>query len=323
MNESEVRRSEYDGSVRAIPPDEVAKASSNPGFRLGHDARFLLVAVGGGAMRVARSAARQSVPYVETIAINGDDRVVEALDFQRRVRVDLPRDGAVDEEGLPLAQPLPQLQQELDQVFEGATFVTIVASLGGGAGTEVLPSVLESAARNAPFLSVFLMKPFQCEQERRSLADHVLEAISTQGSFAGRVARKDAALRVLDNQLAVPTQARRPFNQLDRLWGDLVAAHIRDHFVAPAESALEEYRLAREARSPLNLPAEGPVPPPFPSSPIPFPAGPGGLSRMPDAVDPIHPMAAPLPPPVDDDGGMEILLEIASDLPPNPRAPSV
>jgi hypothetical protein len=317
MNESGAKRSEHADNVRAIPPDEVAKATSPHGFRLGHDARFLLVAVGGGAMRVARSAARQAVPYLETVAINGDDRVVEALDFHRRMRVELPRDGGVDAEGSNVVVALPQLQQELEQVFEGTTFVTIVASLGGGAGTEVLPSVLEAAARHAPFLSVFVLKPFLCEEERRTLADRSLEAIRSQGAFAERVHRNEAALRVMDNELAVPTQGRRPFNQLDRLWGDLVAAHIRDHFVAPAESALEEYRLAREAREPLNLP-EGPSAP-TPGGPSSIPPG---ISPMPDSLAPPLAVEAPPASPSDPGPGLEILLEICPDPSPVPRAPS-
>lgn len=309
MNEAEVQRSEHDGSVRVIPPEEAARAALT-GFRLGQEARFLLVAVGGGALRVARAAAREGVRYVETVAINGDDRVMEALDFQRRIRVELPRDGAVDEAGLPLVEPLPQLRGDLDRLFEGCTFVTIVGSLGGEAGTEVLPSVLDAAARHAPFLSVFLLKPFACEEERRRLADHALLALKTHGSFADRSARKDATLRVLDNEVAARTQRRLPFNQLDRLWGDLIASHIRDHYIVPAESALEEFRLAMQARAPLNVPA-GPAPPPLPHQPH-------GVGPLPEALPPLPAIAtaSAIPPAAE----LEILLEVG-ELPPPPRPP--
>lgn len=314
MQESEAEPTKKNADVRAIPPERSAKADSPGDFRLGHEARFLLVAVGGGAMRVARAATRAGVRYVETVAVNGDDRVMEAIDFHRRVRVDLPRDGAVDGEGLPLVQPLPHLQTDLDRIFEGSTFVTVIASLGGEAGTEVLPSVLDAAARHAPFLSVFLLKPFACEAERRRRAEHALEAVKAQGEFAHRVAATNVTLRVLDNEAAARTQARQPFNHLIQLWGDVVAAHIHDRYVVPAESALEEFQLAREVAAPINRPPEGPTPP-MPVSPVPM-----GIEPMPEAMTPQPALAhlgAPSTGAVPQE--VEILLEVAGDLPPHPR----
>ncbi|MDE1821446.1 MAG: hypothetical protein KGJ23_00925 [Euryarchaeota archaeon] len=311
MKESEVQERQIAGSVRTSPP-EAASAD----FRLGREARFLLVAVGGGAIRVVRSAARQGMRYVETVAINGDDRVVEAIDFHRRVRVALPQDGSVDDAGLPLCQPLPHLQGDLDRIFEGSTFVTIVASLGGEAGTEVLPSVLDAAARHAPFLSVFLMKPFACEEERRLRAEHALEAVKAQGEFAHRVTASNVTLRVLDNESAYRTQARRPFNQLCQLWGDVIASHVHERYVLPAESALEEYQLSREVLAPINRPPEGPVPP------TPLPPIPAGLSPMPEAL-PAIPVVARLEPTHEISSGpeLEIHFEIGADAPASPPRP--
>ena len=325
MQESEARQSEQTRSdVRAIPPERAAKAVGPGDFRLGHEARFLLVAVGGGAIRVARAAARQGMRYVETVAINGDDRVVEALDFHRRIRVALPQDGALDSEGLPLVQPLPQLQGDLDRVFEGSTFVTVVASLGGEAGTEVLPSVLDAAARHAPFLSVFLLKPFACEAERRRRADHALEAVKAQGEFAHRVAATNVTLRVLDNEVAARTQSRQPFNHLAQLWGDVIAAHVHDRYIVPAEAAMEEYQLAFEAAAPINRP------PVLPSSggPSPLPSVPPGFSPLPDslpmtpepAVARLHENGEPSALPPSDE--VEILLEVGGEMPPHPRPPA-
>jgi hypothetical protein len=315
MKESEARQSVPHDDIRVSPPEEAARAALPNGFRLGHEAKFLLVAVGGGAMRVVRSAALPGIRYVETVAINGDDRVIEALDFHQRIRVDLPRDGWIDGGEHPLSQPIPHLMTELDRVFEGSTFVTVVASLGGGSGTEVLPSVLDAAARHAPFLSVFLLKPFACEEERRAVAEHALEALRAQGTFAERVRSHQATLSVLDNETAVRTQGHSPFNRLDRLWGDVVASHILDRYVGPAEAALEEYRMARQSLTPLNAVPNG-------SAPFDVPPIPTGPAPMPEAIVPQPALVHATVPPTSPAHEVEILLEVSGDIPHPPRPPT-
>src|SRR5690349_6241152 len=54
-------------------------------LRLGHELRFVLVAVGGGAVRVAREIAPRRIRYLETVAINCDPRVQEVDEFDHRV----------------------------------------------------------------------------------------------------------------------------------------------------------------------------------------------------------------------------------------------
>lgn len=224
-------------------------------LRLGHDVRFVLAAVGGGAMRVGEQIARRHVRYLETVAINCDPRVQELDAFDRRVCLG-PESGVEgDTGGSPIVGGILARAAEpaLERIFEGATFVTVIGSLGGGAGTGALPFVLEAAARSAEVLSVFAIKPFSVEGERRATADRALARLHFVDGFVEKQQRGLATLQILDNDSIARREPRMPFARLNAYWGELIAEHIERAFVIPAEAAVEAGRLSAMAQEePMN-----------------------------------------------------------------------
>ena len=255
-------------------------------LKLGRDVRFLLVAVGGGAVRVARDIARQKIRYLETVAINCDARVQDAAEFDRRICLtSLPSEdpdaGGSPSRGQSLARAaLPVL----DSLFEGSTFVTVLASLGGGSGTGVLPVLLEAAARRAAVLSVFLIKPFACEAERRSLAERAMGGLPLLDGLQDMANEGRAQIRVLDNEDAARTGLHQPFHRLWKEYARVVGTHIQVNYIQPTEGALRVRTLAHLVETPLN----GPVPSPSNSH--------APLEPLPAGIRPTLVTASPTPP---------------------------
>ena len=135
-------------------------------------------------------------------------------------------------------------QPALDRIFEGATFVTIISTLGGGAGTGALPFVLEAAARSCEVLSVFVVKPFKLEAERRAVADRALARLHFVDSFVALQQRGLATLQVLDDGTLTKGCGPGPDRTVQRLLGRVRRGPHRRSFVAPAEAAVEAGRLA-------------------------------------------------------------------------------
>jgi hypothetical protein len=213
--------------------------------RLGHDIRFVLAAVGGGGIRVARAVARRHLPYLETVAINCDPRVQELEEFDRRICLG-PESGATPSTGgSPLvgSELARSAEPVLNRLFEGATFVTIVASLGGGTGTGALPYVLEAAARSASALKVFVIKPFECEGERRGLAERTLARLHFLDAFVEKQQLGMATLQVLDNETLARNERRLPIGHIDRYWGEVVAHLVEREIIRPAEAVLDAERM--------------------------------------------------------------------------------
>lgn len=239
-----------DGSIGDEGAEEALES-----LRLGRDIRFVLVGVGGAAIRIARNIAQRNLPYLETLAINCDARVQDLEDFDRRICLS-PEGGAESDTygsaavGHRLARAA---EPALDRVFEGATFVTILASLGGGTGTGALPTVLEAAARASQALKVFVVKPFECEGERRAIADRAIARLHFLEGFVEKQSQGKASLQVLDNESLVRTDPRMPMNRIERHWGDLVSGLIDRELIRPAEMVLDAERLAALSRSSASL----------------------------------------------------------------------
>ena len=243
----------------------------------------MLVVVGGGAVRVGQAIARRHLRYLETIAVNCDARVQELDEFDRRVY--LGPQGAPEQgtSGSPaVAGRLARAAEPaLDRLFDGSTFVTIVASLGGGAGTGALPYVLEAATRAAEFVSVFVIKPFECEGDRRAVADRALAHLHFLDGFVEKQESKRATLTILDNEILARKNRGLPIAKVSDHWAQLVSNHIEQSFVAPIEAAVEASRLGRElppTPETVILPAleadAGPIRVPSPAEP-PMPMPPG------------------------------------------------
>ncbi|MHB8351815.1 MAG: hypothetical protein ACYDFT_03860 [Thermoplasmata archaeon] len=265
-------------------------------LRLGQDIRFVLVCVGGGAARVGHDIIARKVRYLESVVINSDPRVQELEEFDRRVCLGAPQEPGRDTGGSPVVggHLARAAEPALERVFEGATFVTVIASLGGGTGTGVLPFVLEAAARQSAVLSVFAIRPFRCEGERRALADRALGRLHFVDAWVEKLEHQLATLTVLDNERLAEEAERLPMNRMNRHWADMVATHIEKAFVIPAEAAVEAGRLATLAESePATVhpepeltmpPAAGAVPPQLPLMPAGF-SGAGGFGPNPSDTE--------------------------------------
>lgn len=239
--------------------------------RLGHDLRIILACVGGGAIRIGAEVARHHLRYLETVAINCDPRVQDREEFDRRVCLGPDRGDPADAGGSPAygAQLARSALPALERIFEGSTFVTVIGSLGGGTGTGALPYVLDAAARSSQVLSVFAIKPFVVEGERRAVAERALGRLHFIESFVEKQERGAAQVQVLDNETLARGGGARRLGDVTAHWADLVATHIERAFIAPAESILEAHR-AQSIASAFSVRASEPVlaPPPAPAPPF-------------------------------------------------------
>ncbi|HTT26206.1 MAG TPA: hypothetical protein VMH90_04500 [Thermoplasmata archaeon] len=225
-------------------------------LRLGQDVRFLFVAVGGGGIRVGREVARRHPRYVETIAIHCDASVQGMEEFDRRITLE-PHTGD-DPDGPAAAGSLARAAEPaLERIFDGAAFVTIVGSLGGTAGSGLFPSVVDAASRAAVVVSVFAIKPFAAEAERRGLADRTLGRLPFLEAFVEKQQRGGGRLAILDNEALAQRAPKMAFNGVARHWADLLQSYMEREIIHPAEAAVEASRIARVAEhGPMNRPLE-------------------------------------------------------------------
>jgi hypothetical protein len=276
-------------------------------LRLGHEIRFVLVGVGGGGIRVAAEVARRRLPYLESVAINCDPRVQDLEEFDRRICLGPENGGEPDTGGSAVVggHLARAAEPTLERIFDGATFVTIVASLGGGTGTGALPYVLEAASHAAAALKVFVVKPFECEADRRAVAERAIARIHFIDPFVEKQLEHRASLRILDNETLAREHRTLPVNRIDRFWGEIVATQIEEEIIRPAESTFEAERRASIARAGLLM-----APPPVDT---------GGAVRAPEPLLPIAPhMDAPGPdgaPPL-----AELTFEVLSEPNEGPRS---
>ena len=268
------RESDRDRTI--LRTDDVDAGLWGPSVRLGQDVRFLLVAVGGGGVRVGREIARRHLRFVETVAINCDPRVAGAEEFDRRICLGAD-DGAGP--GVPgSAAAAGQLARAagpvLDRIFEGVTFVTVVASLGGGSGTGMLGPVLDAASRSTEVLSVFVVKPFAVETERRAVADRAIAGLHFLDAFVEKHQRRQATLTVLDNEELRRSDPGIPFHRVANHWADRIATHIEESMLHPVEALLDAQRIAgldieeSERRAMPSLPTSLGPPESDPSPPV-------------------------------------------------------
>ena len=278
-------------------------------LRLGQDVRFVLVAVGGGAIRVGREIARQHIRHLETVAINCDPKVQGFDDFDRRVYLGPDTGADTDTGGSPVVGGVLARAAEpaLERIFHGATFVILVGSLGGGAGSGAFPHLLDVACRHSEVVSAFVIKPFHCEGERRAVADRTIARLEFVQSYVDRHERGHATIQTLDNESLVRRLGSRPFGALAQHWAELIERHIESSFVAPVEAMIEAVEMTRTAvEPPMNRLPESEAPA-LEAMPPRAPAGP--------EYPPILPAAA-----ASAGGEVELTFEVVTEAPP-PRAP--
>lgn len=224
--------------------------------RLGHDIRFVFAAVGGGAVRIGREVANHHLKYVETVAINCDAQVQDLEEYDRRVYLGPDSGVSADTRGSPSegAHIARAALPALERIFDGATFVTVLCSLGGGSGTGALPYVIEAAARTARVVTVFVVKPFKCEGDRRAVADRALARLHFVEPFVEKQQQGAARLQVLDNESLRAKGRTMLFRDVNLHWGRVVAAHIDRSFIAPSELELAEFRSSYAIGAPAITP---------------------------------------------------------------------
>lgn len=273
-------------------------------LRLGQDVRFVLVAVGGGAVRIVREIARKHIRHLETVAINCDPKVQGFEEFDRRVYLGPDTGVETDTGGSAIVGGMLARAAEpaLARIFQGATFVIVVGSLGGGAGSGAFPHVLDAASRNAEVVSAFVVKPFRCEGSRRSLAERSIARLQFVESFVEKKERGCATLRTLDNESLVESRGHVAFSRVSQHWASLIEEHIENSFLAPVESMLSAIEISEAAiAGPMNrLPPAEAVPTGIvPAAPDLAPPMPPGLpaARGPEVEVTFEIEDAPRPPP--------------------------
>ena len=273
-----------DGDDRSLTPGSgtpMGGSWGNP-LRLGQDVRFVLAAVGGGAIRVSREIAHRHIRHLETVAINCDPKVQGFDEFDRRVYLGPDSGAETDTGGSPFVGGVLARAAEpaLQRIFHGVTFVIVVGSLGGGAGSGAFPYVLEVASRNAEVVSAFVIKPFRCEGERRALADRAIGRLHFVGSFVEKRERGVATLQTLDNESLVATCGTLAFSRIAEHWASVIEEHIERSFLAPTEAILNAAQLSPDSLSVPANPVEMESP---------------GIEVTPPARTPVPDMPAPLP----------------------------
>ncbi|MFI5413192.1 MAG: hypothetical protein ACHQ0I_01185, partial [Candidatus Lutacidiplasmatales archaeon] len=230
-----------------------------------------------------REIARRHIRHLETVAINCDPKVQGFDEFDRRVYLGPDSGSDTDTGGSPFVGGVLARAAEpaLQRIFRGVTFVIVVGSLGGGAGSGAFPYVLEVASRNAEVVSAFVIKPFRCEGERRALADRAIGRLHFVDSFVEKKERGIATLQTLDNESLVRTCGNLAFSRIAEHWASVIEEHIERSFLAPTEAILNAAQMTHNMISaPINrVDAETPelevVPQPrvpTPELPAPMPA---------------------------------------------------
>jgi tubulin/FtsZ family protein len=234
-------------AVNASGPSE---DGSEIRLRLGQDVRLVFAAVGGGAIRVGHEVARRHIRHLETVAINCDPRVADFEEYDQRIYLGPDSGADRDTGGSPVVGGVLARAAEpaLQRIFRGATFVVIVGSLGGGAGSGAFPHILDIASRNSEVVSAFVIKPFRCEGERRALADRAIGRLQLLESFVEKRERGWATLQTLDNESLIPSLGRTAFGEVSRHWGHVLEEHIERAFLGPAEALLGASRLSELTR---------------------------------------------------------------------------
>ncbi len=246
--------------------------------RLGHEIRFALVAVGGGAVRIAQAIAQRRLRHLETIAINCDPSVQGFEEFDRRIYLGSEGGAQGDTGGSPfIGRVLARAGEPvLRRVFDETHFVTIVGSLGGGAGTGVLPQVLELASQRAAFVSAFVIKPFVCEGDRRAVAERTVGRIHLLERFGDLRSQGRASLHVLDNEALVGPLAASRFRAVSDHWARTIGNYVKNAYLDVAESYLAAARAAAAIVTTVpaaGVPVESAIAPPTPER-LPAPLGP-------------------------------------------------
>ncbi len=128
------------------------------------ESAFVVIGLGGAGGKIANSVAEQNDGQIRVYAIDTDFSAISRLGRCQQKRIGATRfDGAGsggDSHGAGMAA---DETPDLTSVFDDANVAVIVAGLGKGTGSGVLPKMLAMAAERNVATIVFMVTPFQFE----------------------------------------------------------------------------------------------------------------------------------------------------------------
>lgn len=145
---------------------------------------FRLFGLGGAGGKIADEIARSTDGRLSAVAIDTDFAAVSRLGSCQQIRIGQEQCGGLGSGGDTAMAALAarNARNAIDRSLEGVSVALVVAGLGGGTGSGLLPVLLESAASSNIPTIVFLVKPFQMEgTERLRMAGSALQSIGSMG----------------------------------------------------------------------------------------------------------------------------------------------
>ncbi len=128
------------------------------------DLGFTIVGIGGAGGKIVNAVAEQNDGHIKAFAIDTDFSAISRLNRCQQKRIGATRfDGAGsggDRNGAGMAA---DETQDLASVFDGSRIAIIVAGIGKGTGSGVLPKVLAKASDRNVATIVFMVAPFLFE----------------------------------------------------------------------------------------------------------------------------------------------------------------
>lgn len=128
------------------------------------ESEFIIVGLGGAGGKVVNAVAQDSEGHIKAVAVDTDFSAVSRLSYCQQVRIGATRfDGAGsggDKSGAGMAA---DETPSLADCFENVKVAVIVAGIGKGTGSGVLPKILAKAAERNVTTLVFMIVPFDFE----------------------------------------------------------------------------------------------------------------------------------------------------------------
>lgn len=185
--------------------------------------RFILIGVGGAGGRIANRVAQATGGSLRCVAVDSDFGAVAQLGFCQQIRIGRSRfDGAGSGGSATTARMAAE--EEIDtlrKMCTDASMAVVVAGLGGGTGTGMVPTVL-SALRdiNARTLTI-ATRPFSFEGDQRGdAAKRVLPLIEEMGDVLAVVENDKLCAGLMDapQSQTFDASTRRLASGLTLLW---------------------------------------------------------------------------------------------------------
>ncbi len=180
--------------------------------------KILVIGCGGAGNNTVSRLARMGLAGAKTVAINTDNQHLKMAQADEKILIGqkLTRgmgaggDPEIGRKAAELAVP------ELESLLRGADLVFVIAGLGGGTGTGLVPVVARLAKERGAIVVAMVTTPFHLERARIFVAEEGLEALR---GFT------DTAI-VMDNNRLLECAPHLPvehaFSVVDQIIADIV-----------------------------------------------------------------------------------------------------